>query len=256
MAPRSTPSAALRSIRRELQRRRPKPLAPKKPAAKKPSAPPSGGSREPGLPRRRPPRDGASSITSRSRGSTAPTPLLRPLPPRASPRSSAVASLATLPPPPSRSGASSAGSACPAAAAAHLRPGTEVLVRTRTGTLPTGQVLVLWLGAVVVSATEGGYEVVYNGEWPRGNPFATVHVPRDHVKLPKRSPAPTQSLQEVPPSAASSCASATATVAVAAAPKKEMKPAPRPTTAGKSIRLVRKLWPEMELPGRSILTGY
>ncbi|KAL6639277.1 hypothetical protein ACP70R_023007 [Stipagrostis hirtigluma subsp. patula] len=66
MAPRSSSSAAMRSIRRELQRRRPKLLAPKKPAAKKPSKPPSRGSRDPGWERPRPPREEASSIHSAS----------------------------------------------------------------------------------------------------------------------------------------------------------------------------------------------
>lgn len=92
-----------------------------------------------------------------------------------------------------------------------LRPGAAVLVRTRVGTLPTGQGLVLWLSAAAaVSPTDGGYEVVYKGEWPRGNPYATVHVARDRVKLP---PTP-----EPPASAASSCASAT-TVAAAPMPR-------------------------------------
>ncbi|KAL6896741.1 hypothetical protein ACP4OV_007313 [Aristida adscensionis] len=35
-----------------------------------------------------------------------------------------------------------------------------------------------------------------------------------------------------------------------------MKPGPRPTTAGKSIRLVRKLWPELQLQTGALLSGF
>ncbi|KAL6639313.1 hypothetical protein ACP70R_023043 [Stipagrostis hirtigluma subsp. patula] len=255
MAPHSSSSsAAMRSIRRELQRRRPKPLAPKKPAAKKPSAPPSGGARDPGrVPPPRPRQDPSPRfVTSLSRGTTVVPPPRRPPPrPHASTRSSPVASPSTTPPLP-RPAASC--SVAPAFAAETLRPGTEVLVRTRTATLRTGQVLVLWLSAVVVSAPDGGYEIVYNGKWPRGNPHALVHVARDHVKLPKLPRMPPPPKSKLPPSAASSRASAV--TALAAAPKKEMKPVPRPTTAGKSLRLVHKLWPEMELQPRAPLSGY
>ncbi|KAL6639278.1 hypothetical protein ACP70R_023008 [Stipagrostis hirtigluma subsp. patula] len=222
MAPRSSSSAATRSVRRELQRRQPKkPLAATtRPAAKKPSAAPSRSARDADRPRARPPRVEPSSTTARPRGSASTG---APAPPLPRPR---------LPLFPQASSYSSS-----------LGPGTAVLVRTRVSTLPTGQTLVLWLGAEVVSANvDGDYVVVYNGDWPRGNPHAPVHVARHHVKLPP----PPQS--KPTSSAASSCTSPT--TAVTAAPKKEMQPAPRPTTAGKSVRLIRKLWPEMELQNR------
>ena len=51
------------------------------------------------------------------------------------------------------------------------------------GTMPTGLRLFIWLSAVVVSDAEDGYlEVMYNGDFPRDNPFCTVRVARDQVK--------------------------------------------------------------------------
>jgi len=123
----------------------------------------------------------------------------------------------------------------------NLRPGTAVGVRTRTTTLKTGEVLVFWLRATIVSPspTRGGYEVVYGGDWPRGDPYGTVHVPRRHVRMIKPSSSPT-----TPPLSRSSASLTTATAA--AARNKETRPLPRPTTAGKSLRLIRSLLPEME----------
>ncbi|KAL6896740.1 hypothetical protein ACP4OV_007312 [Aristida adscensionis] len=138
--------------------------------------------------------------------------------------------------PTSGSGAGSVGSA---SADETVRPGTVVLARTRTATLRTGQVLVLWLKAVVVYATDGGYEIVYDGGWPRDDPHATVRVARDHVRLPNKSspsPSPSTTTTTSPPSLPTSTAAssrASTVAAVANAPKKEMRPAPRPTTAGK-----------------------
>ncbi|XP_062186686.1 uncharacterized protein LOC133890284 [Phragmites australis] len=258
MPPRSS-SSGMRSIRRELQRRRPKPLAPTRPAAKKPSAPPQ--PREAARDkvqetRPRPPRvEDPSSTTSQSRGSAGTTHAPPPHRPRpdAPPRSS-VASPST--PPPSRSSASSTGSACAATpgVTAHLKPGTAVLVRTRTAIQAMGKAVVLWLPATVVQPTDGGYEVVYKGKLPREDPYATVHIARDHVRVQKPStttPPPSQP----PSSAASSYASATTTMA-AACKSSEMHPAPRPTTAGKSLRLVRNLASEMERQSRAALSGY
>nr|TKW09411.1 hypothetical protein SEVIR_6G092800v2 [Setaria viridis] len=86
-------------------------------------------------------------------------------------------------------------------------------------------------------AEEEGYEVVFNGNWPPGNPYANVHVARGHFRTIEPSPSPTTPASSLPPSGApSSCASVAAT-------------APRPTTAGKSVRLIRSLLPEMDLPG-------
>ena len=71
------------------------------------------------------------------------------------------------------------------------KKGTTVRVRTRVGRLPTGQWLVLWLSAVIVSAAEEGYlEVIYNGDFPRDDPFRTVRVARDQVKNMPPPPPP------------------------------------------------------------------
>ncbi|RLN33129.1 hypothetical protein C2845_PM03G06820 [Panicum miliaceum] len=88
---------------------------------------------------------------------------------------------------------------------------------------------------MVVSPAHGGYEVVYDGNWPPGDPNGTVRVPCRHVR--KINPSP---MTPPPPQHAPSCAAAGTT----AARKKE--PTPRPTRAGKSLRLIRSLLPEME----------
>ncbi|CAN6211643.1 unnamed protein product [Urochloa humidicola] len=229
-------SSGMQSIRRELQRRRPKPLAPKSSAAMKQSAPP---------PPRRPQLQGSPPASA---GTHAPRP--RPQPP---PRPAAISR--PTPPPPS-SAPSSTGSANPSTLRAddeHLRPGTEVGVRTRTTTLKTGEVLVLWLRAMIVSPTNGGYEVVYDGNWPPGDPYGIVHAPRRHVRMIETASPPSQKPTSCAPSP---CASAT-TAAVAAMEKKETRPAPRPTRAGKSLRLIRRsLLPEMERQARAGLPGY
>ena len=122
---------------------------------------------------------------------------------------------------------------------AQLKPGTVVRVRTRTAKLKTGQVLVLCLKATIVSSsTDGGYEVVYDANLPRGDPKSTVHVAPHQVRVIDPSPSPTTLPPSLPPP----------TATVAATTKKEM---PRPTTAGKSLRLIRSLFPEMELPVRA-----
>ncbi|XP_021309261.1 extensin-like [Sorghum bicolor] len=215
----------MRSIRRELQRRRPKPLAPTRSVAKKPSAspPPRHGSSDAirGPCPRPPHREVPSSTNGHSRGST-----VTDASPEPRPRSS------------SRCTPASAGSAFRAtpAAPAQLKPGTVVRVRTRTATLKTGQVLVLCLKATIVSpSTDGGYEVVYDANLPRGDPKSTVHVAPDQVRAIDPSPSPTTPPPSLPPP----------TATVAATTKKDM---PRPTTAGKSLRLIRSLFPEMELP--------
>ena len=190
-------------------------MAPKSSAAKKPSAPPPHprqGVRDKVLePRSRPPReDVPSPLASHSRG-RAGTDAPRPRP-HVSPRPP-VASRSTAP---SRSAVSSARYP---GDAANLAPGTAVGVRTRTTTLKTGEVLVFWLRAMVVSSTHGGYEVAYDGNWPPGDPYGTVRVPRRHVRM-------------VEPSSS-----------------------PRPTTAGKSLRLIRSLLPEMERQDRDGFHG-
>ncbi|CAL5062749.1 unnamed protein product [Urochloa decumbens] len=238
MPPRRS-SSGMQSIRRELQRRRPKPLAPKSSAAMKQSALPP-------LPPRPqlqedPSSTAAKSLPAASAGTHAPRPPRpRPHPP---PRPAAI-SRST--PPPLQASTGSASHSTLRADDEHLRPGTEVGVRTRTTTLKTGEVLVLWLRAMIVSPINGGYEVVYDGNWP------PVHVPRRHVRMIDPSP-PSQKPTSCAPSP---CTSAT-TATVAAMEKKEMQPAPRPTTAGKSLRLIRRcLLPEMERQARAELPGY
>jgi hypothetical protein len=64
-----------------------------------------------------------------------------------------------------------------------IKEGTTVCVRTPMGTTPSGLRLFIWLSAVVVSDAEDGYfEVLYNGDFPREDPFRTVRVGRDQVK--------------------------------------------------------------------------
>ncbi|CAL5083006.1 unnamed protein product [Urochloa decumbens] len=247
MPPRRS-SSGMQSIRLELQRRRPKPLAPKSSAAMKQSAPP-------------PPRpqlqEDPLSTAAKSAPASAGTHAPRSLRPRPHPplRPAAIFRRSTPPPLPS-STPSSTGPAIPSTLRAdddHLRPGTEVGVRTRTTTRSTGEVLVLWLRAMIVSPTNGGYQVVYDGNWP------PVHVPRRHVRMIDPSPMTPSPPSHKPTSCAPSpCASASATTAtVAAMEKKEMWPAPRPTTAGKSLRLIRRcLLPEMERQARADLPGY
>ncbi|CAL5086692.1 unnamed protein product [Urochloa decumbens] len=248
MPPRRS-SSCMQSIRRELQRRRPKPLAPKSSAAMKQSALPP-------LPPRPQLQEVPSSTAAKSPPASAGTHAPRPPRPRPHPppRPAAISRCSTPPPLPS-STPSSTGSAISStlrAADDHLRPGTEVGVRTRTTTLRTGEVLVLWLRAMIVSPTNGGYEVVYDGDWPPHDPYGTVRVPRRHVRMIDPSP----TTQKPTSCAPSLCASAT-TATVAAMEKKDMKPAPRPTTAGKSLRLIRRsLLPEMERLARADLPGY
>ncbi|RLM87485.1 ESX-1 secretion-associated protein EspI-like [Panicum miliaceum] len=263
MPPRSS-SSGMQSIHRELQRRRHKPLAPKRSAASKPSPPPPlEGARYTGRePRPRPPRqEDPSFAASKSPPGSAGTHVPRPPRPRPhpSPRPTVISPFSTPPPPPStRSAPSSIGSASPSTLGTneHLRPGTEVGVRTRTATLKTGEVLVFWLRAMIVSPVQGGYEVVYDGNWPPGDPYGTVHIPRQHVRMIKPSPSPTTLPPSLPPYSAPSSSASDTTATVAAARKKEMRQAPRPTTGGKSLRLIRSLLPEMEKQARAALPRY
>uniref|UniRef100_A0A0E0AKI4 Uncharacterized protein n=1 Tax=Oryza glumipatula TaxID=40148 RepID=A0A0E0AKI4_9ORYZ len=96
-----------------------------------------------------------------------------------------------------------------APAAVSFKKGDEVRVRTQVGRLGTTALrLVMWLGAVVVSdADDGHLEVIYNGNFPRDDPFRTVRVAVKDVQLPAPRPDPTP-------------------VNIAA---------PRPTTAGKNL---------------------
>ncbi|EAZ40001.1 hypothetical protein OsJ_24439 [Oryza sativa Japonica Group] len=49
----------------------------------------------------------------------------------------------------------------------------------------------MWLSAVVVSdADDGHLEVIYNGNFPRDDPFRAVRVAVKDVKLPAPRPAP------------------------------------------------------------------
>uniref|UniRef100_I1QB18 Uncharacterized protein n=1 Tax=Oryza glaberrima TaxID=4538 RepID=I1QB18_ORYGL len=103
-----------------------------------------------------------------------------------------------------------------------FKKGDEVRVRTplgRLGTSTTALRLVMWLGAVVVSdADDGHLEVIYNGNFPRDDPFRTVRVAVKDVKLPAPRPAPTPANMA----------------------------APRPTTAGKSLPHLKMFMLEKE----------
>ncbi|CAN6218074.1 unnamed protein product [Urochloa humidicola] len=250
MPPRSC-SSGMQSIRRELQRRRPKPLAPTKSTTTKKSAPPPPSRAQIQVD----PSSAAAKCPPGPAGTHAPRPS-RPRP-HAPPRPSPTIISASTPPPPPCSAPSSIASASPSTFRAddgNLRPGTEVGVRTRTTTLKTGKVLVLWLRAMVVSSSHGGFEVVYDGNWPPGDPYGTFQVPRCHV----RKIEPSSSRTSQPPSGAPGNSSASdITAAMAAMQKKEMRPPPRPTTAGKSLRLIRRsLLREMEGKPRVALPGY
>ncbi|PUZ72072.1 hypothetical protein GQ55_2G363800 [Panicum hallii var. hallii] len=227
-------------------RRRPEPLAPRSSAAKKPSAPPPHprqGVRDKVLePRSRPPREEVPSpLASQSRGRSG-TDAPRPRP-HASPRQPVV-SRST---PPSRSAVSSARSP---SASAHLRPGTAVGVRTRTTTLKTGEVLVFWLRAMIVLSTHGGYEVVYDGNWPPGDPYGTVRV-----RMVEPSPSPTTPPPSLPPSTApGSHHRHRGHRAEGDAARAE---ADHGWDSGKSLRLIRRsLLPEMERQARADFHGY
>uniref|UniRef100_I1QB50 Uncharacterized protein n=1 Tax=Oryza glaberrima TaxID=4538 RepID=I1QB50_ORYGL len=99
----------------------------------------------------------------------------------------------------------------PAVSVSSFKKGDEVRVRTPVGKLGTTTLrLVMWLGAVVVSdadADDGHLEVIYNGNFPRDDPFRAVRVAVKDVKLQGPRPAPTPANMA----------------------------APRPTTAGKSL---------------------
>uniref|UniRef100_A0A0E0AKI6 Uncharacterized protein n=1 Tax=Oryza glumipatula TaxID=40148 RepID=A0A0E0AKI6_9ORYZ len=81
-----------------------------------------------------------------------------------------------------------------------FKKGDEVRVRTPLGRLGTTTLrLVMWLGAVVVSdADDGHLEVIYNGNFPRDDPFRTVRVAVKDVKLPAPRPAPTPANMAAP----------------------------------------------------------
>ncbi|XP_062186704.1 uncharacterized protein LOC133890311 [Phragmites australis] len=124
-----------------------------------------------------------------------------------------------------------------------IREGAQVRVRTPVGTLRTGQRLVLWLSAVVVSAVdeEDGYlSVVYNnGTFPRDDPFGTVRVARKHVK-------------NMPPTAASTGSSTVVTTDRSSHPSQN-KAALRPTVAGKKLPLLKKLEKDMQRCSKAIM---
>ncbi|KAL6656601.1 hypothetical protein ACP70R_004381 [Stipagrostis hirtigluma subsp. patula] len=211
-------SAAMRRLRRELESSRRMPaLAAKGGVAKKPSSPPP----------RRP----------------APTP---PDPPR----DHGVAKK------PSSSSASCTRRAAAPAETADLKSssigkGALVRVRTPVGTLRTGQRLVLWLSAVVVSAAdeeEGYIRVVYNNaKFPREDPSGIVRVSTTDVK-------------NMPPAAdalstgASTGSSAVTTTDCSAHPsQRKATPRPtRPTVAGKKLPLLKKLQKEMQSSSKAI----
>ncbi|EAZ39994.1 hypothetical protein OsJ_24432 [Oryza sativa Japonica Group] len=85
-----------------------------------------------------------------------------------------------------------------------FKKGDEVRVRTPLGRLGTTTLrLVMWLGAVVVSDADaaddnGHLEVIYNGNFPRDDPFRAVRVAVKDVKLQGPRPAPTPANMAAP----------------------------------------------------------
>ncbi|TVU38957.1 hypothetical protein EJB05_12354, partial [Eragrostis curvula] len=132
--------------------------------------------------------------------------------------------------------------------------GAQVRVRTPVATLRTGQRLVLWLGAVVVSAAEeeDGYLCVAYTHYklPGCDPLGSVRVPKKDVKdmlLPATA-------------TSASAGSSTVTSSHSAAPPQGDQPtaAPvrRPTTAGKSPALLKKMEKEMRSKSDAILASW
>ncbi|KAL6656611.1 hypothetical protein ACP70R_004391 [Stipagrostis hirtigluma subsp. patula] len=152
----------------------------------------------------------------------------------------------------------SSSASCPRRAAApagttdlknsDIRKGAQVRVRTPVGTLRTGQRLVLWLSAVVVSAAdedEGYIRVVYNNaKFPREDPSGIARVSMNDVK-------------SMPPAAAalstgaSTGSSAVTTTGCSAHPSQQ-KATARPTVAGKKLALLKKLEKEMQSSSKAI----
>uniref|UniRef100_A0A0E0I1C0 Uncharacterized protein n=1 Tax=Oryza nivara TaxID=4536 RepID=A0A0E0I1C0_ORYNI len=114
------------------------------------------------------------------------------------------------------------GSGSPINKMSSFKKGDEVRVRTPVGRLGTTALrFVMWLGAVVVSdadADDGHLEVIYNGNFPRDDPFRTVRVAVKDVKLPAPRLAPTPANMA----------------------------APRPTTAGKKLPRLKMFMLEKE----------
>ncbi|TVU38913.1 hypothetical protein EJB05_12309, partial [Eragrostis curvula] len=136
--------------------------------------------------------------------------------------------------------------------------GAQVRVRTPVGTLCTDQRLVLWLGAVVVSAAEekdGYLGVVYSHyKHPRSDPSGAVRVPEKDVKamlLPEAA---------IATATAASAGSSTVTISHSAAPPQgdqpTVAPVRRPTTAGKSPALLKKMEKDMRRKSDGILASW
>uniref|UniRef100_A0A0E0KZQ9 Uncharacterized protein n=1 Tax=Oryza punctata TaxID=4537 RepID=A0A0E0KZQ9_ORYPU len=123
----------------------------------------------------------------------------------------------------------------PAAGDEPIKKGALVSVRTRVGKIGAGLNLhlVLRLGAVVVSdADEDGFlDVVYDVRFPLDDPFRPVRMSRDQVKVMMPTAAVTNfgaPLQPPPPHSTNT-------------KSKDKVSGPRPTVAGKSLRLLTKL---------------
>ncbi|TVU38920.1 hypothetical protein EJB05_12317, partial [Eragrostis curvula] len=139
-----------------------------------------------------------------------------------------------------------------------ISKGAHVRVRTPVGTLCTGQRLVLWLSAVVVSAAEeddGYLGVAYTHyKHPCSDPLGAVCVPWKDVRdlvLPTAAIAIATS---------ASAGSSTVTISHSARPPQgdqvTATPVRRPTTAGKSPTLLKKMEEEMRSKSDAILTSW
>jgi hypothetical protein len=105
-----------------------------------------------------------------------------------------------------------------------------------------GKTLVLWLPAIIVSATDESYQMIYEGKLPRDNPFSTVDVPLHHVWpiMPTPPPPPSQ-----PPFAAA------ASLSSSVSKNGGMHAARSPRTAAK---IIRGLKAEKQPPRMPVLT--
>lgn len=145
------------------------------------------------------------------------------------------------PPPPSKAKPSSpAKSKC-------IGKGAQVRVRTRVGTVCTGQHLVLWLRAVVECAADedadGCLRVAYdytNGKFPR-----VARVSPNDVKLHVVPPADASATAASTGSSTATSDHSTRTSASSQSQQDKAGPPPRPTVAGKKLPLLKKLEKEM-----------
>ncbi|KAK3125136.1 hypothetical protein QOZ80_7BG0600680 [Eleusine coracana subsp. coracana] len=142
--------------------------------------------------------------------------------------------------------------------------GAHVRVRTAVGTMRTGKLLVLWLGAVVVSAAaeeeDGCLGVVYTHyKNPRSSdhPFCTVRVPKNDVKNMPPPLAAAAAATDTAASAGGGCSDVTMShSALPSLLQGKVDPALRPTVAGKKPALLKKMEGEVRSKSDAILASW